>query len=94
MGREPERRRPPDIDFRARVQADELRFREDPDAKVEFWGQPAERSLSQSSRRNLPEKVKAEVTYRSIEVDYRLAAWIAREGEDGKEDADSPPEEK
>jgi hypothetical protein len=67
----------------AEVGARELRFHEAPETRVEFSGSPGHESASGSDRRNLPQRVRPAVTYRDVQVDYRLAATLNWEpGED------------
>ncbi|MER7010102.1 hypothetical protein ABT324_01550 [Saccharopolyspora sp. NPDC000359] len=66
----------PDIDFVARVTAEELRFSEAPESRVEFSGHPERDSASGSVRHNLPGSVDDGVTYRRIRVDYRIRSKI------------------
>jgi hypothetical protein len=66
----------PDIEFGARVDAKEMRFREVPETKVEFFGDPDHESEHGDRRENLPEKVEKDKTYRDVRVDYRLATKI------------------
>lgn len=65
-----------DIDFTARVRARELRFHEVPEVPVQFSGIPGHESASGTDRRNLPQRVRPAVTYRDVQVDYRLAAKL------------------
>jgi hypothetical protein len=65
-----------DITFTAEVRAGELRFREVPQTSTEFTGAPAYESASGSDRVNLPQHVKKDVTYRDVQIDYRLAAKV------------------
>jgi hypothetical protein len=75
----PERPYGADIEFTAEVSAQRLRFDEVPDTPVEFTGSPEHESASGSARVNLPERVQAAVTYRDVQVDYRLAAKLVCE---------------
>jgi hypothetical protein len=70
-------RRRPDIELTASVKADGLRFREVPKTEVRFFGEPGYESESGSRRTNLPEAVEPDVTYRDIQVEYRLATRLA-----------------
>ena len=70
-------RRRPDIELTASVEADGLRFREVPETEVRFFGEPGHESESGSRRANLPEGAEPDVTYRDIQVDYRLATRLA-----------------
>ena len=72
-----------DISFVAEVTARELRFHDAPETRVEFSGSPGHESASGSNRRNLPQPVRPAVTYRDVQIDYRLAAKLSWEpGED------------
>jgi hypothetical protein len=68
----------PDIEMGARVKAKRLRFKEVPETEVEFSGEPEPDSESGSERKNLPEEVEPDKTYRDVEVRWRAAARIAR----------------
>ena len=65
-----------DIEFLASVQANQLRFDEQPETEVRFFGEPGHESASGSDRTNLPERVEPGVTYRDVGVDYRLASRL------------------
>jgi hypothetical protein len=65
-----------DIEFLASVQANQLRFDEQPETEVRFFGEPGHESASGSDRTNLPERVEPGVTYRDVRVDYRLASRL------------------
>ena len=58
------------------VQANQLRFDEQPETEVRFFGEPGHESASGSDRTNLPERVEPGVTYRDVRVDYRLASRL------------------
>jgi pyruvate/2-oxoglutarate dehydrogenase complex dihydrolipoamide acyltransferase (E2) component len=66
----------PDIDFSASVKARELRFEEEPQTEVRFWGTPEQNSVSVNERKNLPEKVQQGVTYRDVSVRSRIASEL------------------
>ena len=66
----------PDIDFSANVKARELRFEEEPQTEVRFWGHPERNSVSVNERKNLPEKVRQGVTYHNISVRSRIASEL------------------
>jgi pyruvate/2-oxoglutarate dehydrogenase complex dihydrolipoamide acyltransferase (E2) component len=66
----------PDIDFSASVKARELRFEEEPQTEVRFWGYPNRNSVSVNERKNLPEEVWQGVTYRNISVLSRIASEL------------------
>lgn len=79
MTRRPSRPENADISFTAEVGARELRFHVAPETHVEFSGSPEHESASGSDRRNLPQRVRPGVTYRDVQVDYRLAAKVSWE---------------
>lgn len=83
MSRRPDRPERADITFTAEVSAEMLRFGEVPQTRVEFTGAPRHESASGSDRFNLPERVKAAVTYHDVRVDYRLAAKLIYESGSG-----------
>jgi pyruvate/2-oxoglutarate dehydrogenase complex dihydrolipoamide acyltransferase (E2) component len=66
----------PDIDFSASVKARELRFEEEPQTEVRFWGHPERNSVSVNERENLPEEVRQGVTYHNISVRSRIASEL------------------
>jgi hypothetical protein len=68
----------PDIEMGARVKAKRLRFKSVPETEVEFHGDPEPESESGSERKNLPEEVEPDVTYRDVEVRWRAAAKLKR----------------
>ena len=63
---------PPDIEFAATVKAEHLRFREVPNIEISFSGTPDYESSTVSRRRNLPDRVSADVDYYDVQVDYLL----------------------
>ncbi len=65
-----------DIDFVAKVEAEQLRFSEAPDSRVEFFGSSERDSASGSVRRGLPDSVENDVTYRHVRVDYRIRSRL------------------
>lgn len=67
---------PADVDVLTSVRAKELRFGKVPDPKVWFEGEPAERSSSETERRNLPDEVEPGVEYRDVEVRWRARSRI------------------
>ena len=66
----------PDIDFSFSVKARELRFEEEPQTEVRFWGHPEHNSESLNERKNLPEKVQQGVTYRDVRVRSHIASEL------------------
>ncbi|MHA6798317.1 hypothetical protein [Bounagaea algeriensis] len=67
---------PPDVEFTSTVSAHELRFREVPESRVTFTGNPDHESSSGSDRTNLPDAVSPRVTYRDIRVDYHIVSRL------------------
>ena len=66
----------PDISFSASVRARELRFEEEPQTEVRFWGPPERNSVSVNERENLPEEVRQGVTYQNISVRSRITSEL------------------
>ncbi len=71
--------RDPDIEIGASVKAKKLRFEHVDEVKVRFSGSPRPVSASGSSRKNLPEQVTENETYRDIEVDSSARASVPDE---------------
>jgi hypothetical protein len=65
-----------DIQFTATVQADHLLFREPPRTKVRFSGTPGRKSMTSSSRTNLPDPVVDDVDYHDVRIEYLLANML------------------
>ena len=76
MGRKPKRLGNADITVNASVRARQLRFGELPQTRTEFSGTPGHESASGSDRVNLPQRVEKDVTYRHVQVYYRLASAL------------------
>jgi pyruvate/2-oxoglutarate dehydrogenase complex dihydrolipoamide acyltransferase (E2) component len=66
----------PDIGFSASARARELRFEEEPQTKVSFWGHPERNSVSVNERENLPEEVRQGVGYHNISVRSRITSEL------------------
>jgi hypothetical protein len=66
----------PDVEISARVRADEIRFECKPEVEVVVVGDTPFSSESGSERENLPDEVEPGVTYRDIEVHWRVAARL------------------
>jgi hypothetical protein len=84
-GQEPDRIANPDVELRAEVKADAVRFEEQPETDVEFTGeavdrtdelQPEVEAGSATERENLPEEVEPDVTYRDVRVRWHAAAKV------------------
>jgi hypothetical protein len=67
---------PADVDLSTSVRARSLSFGVVPETKVRFEGEPAERSSSETERRNLPDEVEPGVEYRDVEVRWRARSRI------------------
>jgi hypothetical protein len=65
--------REPYVEIAASVRADELRFACVPEVRVVTHADVPARAETRSSRRNLPDRVEAGVTYRDIAVRWRVA---------------------
>ncbi len=66
----------PDISFTARVAGRRLRWHDAPETAVSFHGSPGHRAASDSDRLGLPDRVRAQRTYRDITVDYRFGCAL------------------
>lgn len=80
--RRPDKPSNPDIEFTANVKARELRFERVPKTEVRFSGHPRRESASGTDRKNLPDEVEPDVTYRDPEVRLRIASALARDDPD------------
>jgi hypothetical protein len=77
----------PDLEMRAAVRAEKLRFECVPDVEVTAHADSPACAESGSDRDNLPDEVEPGVTYRDVRVGWHAAAWLgARKSED--EDSD------
>jgi hypothetical protein len=56
----------------AKVEAEDLRFREVPRTEIRFSGTPAYESSTVNRRRNLPDRVSRDIDYHDVRVDYLL----------------------
>ena len=66
----------PDVDVTTRVRAKELRFASVPEVRVWFAGEPGFKASSRIERKNLPDDVEPDVTYRDAEVRWEARAKI------------------
>lgn len=80
MTRKPHGRRAAEIQFRATIQAHQLRFGQVPKTQVQFRGDSPHDSESGNDRTNLPDKVDAHVTYHSVEIDHRIVSQLRDRG--------------
>jgi hypothetical protein len=74
---------PPDVEIRATVRADELRFECVPDVEVTAHGDSPASAESASERENLPDEVEPDVTYRDFAVRWHVAARLEDPDFDG-----------
>ena len=68
--------REPDLEMRAAVRAEKLRFEAVPDVEVQARSDSPAYAESGSARENLPDEVEPGVTYRDVRVRWRAAAWL------------------
>ncbi|GGM69637.1 hypothetical protein GCM10010106_14820 [Thermopolyspora flexuosa] len=80
-----------DIVFTATVRAEAMRFDRVPETNVTFSEEPGERSISESRRENLPERVAEGVTYREVRVRYVLAAGLSTSARTPPRASEGPP---
>ena len=66
----------PDVEISAFVRAKELRFECKPDVEVGAHADSPASAESVSERKNLPDEVEPGVTYRNVDVRWRLAARL------------------
>jgi hypothetical protein len=66
----------PDVEMSARVRAAELRFECKPRVELSAHSNAPATAEHESERTNLPDEVAPGVTYRDIEVRWRLAARL------------------
>src|ERR687894_807949 len=92
-GEDPGRIEEPDIEIGVGFKAKRLRFRNKPEADVEFHGEaqtPEGRaeveSASGSERKNLPEEVEPGVTYKDVRVRWGAAVRIEDPADKDEED--------
>lgn len=71
-----EREREPDVEMSAKVRAKELRFEYKPEVRIGAYANSPADAEHVSERHNLPDDVEPGVTYRDIEVRWRLAARL------------------
>jgi hypothetical protein len=65
--------REPDVEIAGWARIGSLRFKREPLTKVEYEGE----SEQASARRNLPDEVHPDTTYRNVEVAWRGGARVA-----------------
>ena len=65
-----------DFELGASVRAGRLRFEHEPQAEVNFTGDPDLDTASHTERENLPEEVMPDVTYRDVRVRWRATARL------------------
>jgi hypothetical protein len=67
----------PDVELTAEVKSRKLRFEKVPETEVRFPGYAEDESVSGTERKNLPEEVEEDVTYRNSRIRYRGAAELS-----------------
>lgn len=67
---------PPDIEFRASVSAERMRFEAVPTSRVTYHGHPGCAGHDGSDREGLPRPVAEGTTYRNVRVDHRIVAAL------------------
>jgi hypothetical protein len=70
----------PDVEIRAAVRAEELRFECKPEVRVHAWSDAPATAESSTERENLPDELEEGVTYRNFAVRWRLAARLEDRG--------------
>ena len=68
----------PDLEFRGKFKAKEMRFEHVPDVKVRFSGTPGRQDVWTSSRKNFPKPARAGETYRDVEGDVEISTKLPR----------------
>jgi hypothetical protein len=66
----------PEVVLRGKVTAKELRFASQPQVSVQVRGCPGLDTTRLSVRTNLPKPVQPGVTYRDVQLDFQLSAWL------------------
>ena len=83
----------PDVELTAEVKSRKLRFEKVPETEVRFPGYAEDESVSGTERKNLPEEVEEDVTYRDSLIRLRSAASLVSDestpGKDGKRDREA-----
>ena len=67
----------PDIELTAEVKSRKLRFEKVPETDVRFPGYLKRETVSGTERKNLPEEVEEDVTYRDARIRYRGAGELS-----------------
>ena len=66
----------PEVTIRGKVTAKEVRFGSQPQVSVQVRGCPGLDTTRLSVRTNLPKPVQPGVTYRDVQLDFQLSAWL------------------
>ncbi|GAA3541033.1 hypothetical protein GCM10022419_021470 [Nonomuraea rosea] len=90
----PEHPEEPDVEIRASAKAREIRFHHRPDVTVEAVAEPTGECVSGSERTGLPDQVAEGVTYRDIQIDFRVIAKLTAPGEEPGASSSAGPGEK
>ena len=81
--------RRPDLEFFTSVKAKEVKFGKVPERrKVTYYGEPGHETEVHVERENIPEEPEEGVTYRDVEVDWKVAQWIVHPAEGENFDAE------
>jgi hypothetical protein len=90
----PEHPEEPDVEIHASAKAREIRFHHRPDVTVDAVAEPTGECASDSERTGLPDQVAEGVTYRDIQIDFRVIAKLTAPGvEPGTDSSAGPVEE-
>jgi len=68
--------REPDVEIAAAARADEVRFECTPRVDIVAYANAPASAEHESERENLPDEVEAGVTYRDVEVRWRVAVRL------------------
>jgi hypothetical protein len=75
--------RDPDVEIRARVRADEIRFDARPEVEVRFPGSGRRDSRQVTARENIDKPVEPGRTYRRVFVETRISSRLLDRGRFG-----------
>jgi hypothetical protein len=79
----------PDVELNAEVKSRWLRFGKVPPNEIRFPGYPEGKSMSETERVNLPDKVEEDVTYRDSLIRLRSAGNLIGDESAHGEDAEA-----
>jgi hypothetical protein len=75
--KQPDALKRPDVELTAEVKFRKLRFDKVPETEVLFPGYLERETVSGTERKNLPEEVEEDVTYRDARIRYRGAGELS-----------------